>query len=194
MTLVLVSLATIFIAEIAFFPGFTPVPNVSAVSSTGNVEVYWDENCSLKADSIDWGILSPGEVKKAVVYVRNEGNESFLLILTPQNWNPQNASDYLNLSWGWEEVVEAGEVVKVTLSLVVSPRITGIYNFSFDIVFQGAFGDVNIDNWVNVFDFIIVRTNLGSTQEDREWNPLADLNKDGIIDVHDIALILHYYS
>jgi len=196
LTLPLIVLLTVCMIEFLFFR--TPVLNVSAVETADQIEVYWNENCSLRVNSIDWGVLSPDEVKKVVVYVRNEGNESFLLVLTPANWNPQNASRYLSFSWSYkDDIIGAGEVVKVTLSLYVSSHTRGISNFSFDIIFETRkyfLGDINKDGVVDLYDAVILSVAYGSTPSSPNWNPNADINSDKIIDIYDAVILVSDYG
>jgi len=189
----LVLVLLLIVSVIAFLHYRKSAFNVSAVEVTGNIGIYWDENCSVRVHSVDWGVLSPSEVKKVVVYVRNEGNESSLLLLTPANWNPENASCYLNFSWSCENnAIEAGKVVKVTQILLVSPDIKGISNFSFNIIFEGIkylVEDVNRDGFVDMRDVRIVCSAFGSTPQDPRWNPDADIKKDGKIDMRDVRIV-----
>jgi hypothetical protein len=167
--------------EFVFFKG--PVANVSAVETLEDIGVYWDENCSLRVYSIDWGILSPGEAEEVVAFVRNEGNESFLFILRPQNWVPENASNHLRFSWSCDDSkVEVGEAVRVTLALLVSPNITGISDFSFDIVFM---------HLCDLFTFFKA---YGSSIDDPNYAPEADFDRDGRIDAFDFSIFRVNYG
>jgi len=183
---------------VEFFFFRTRVLNVSAVEAVDDVGVYWDENCSMSVYSISWGVLSPGELKKVVVYVRNEGNESFALVLTPINWNPENASCYVKFSWNCEDNrIETGKVSKVTQSLHVSPYTRGITNFSFEIIFEirkYLLTDINRDGIVDVYDAVTICVAYGSTPKDSKWNPDADLYKDDVIDIFDVTLVLKDYG
>jgi hypothetical protein len=108
---------------------------ISEVISTEGIGVYWDSECIDPVASIDWGMIEPGAIKNVTVYVRNEGNTTATISLSTENWNPANASNYMNLTWDYTgQVIDVGEVVQVTLSLSVSNTIEGITNFSFDIV------------------------------------------------------------
>jgi len=42
---------------------------------------------------------------------------------------------------------------------------------------------------VNLFDLIIISIACGSTPESGAWNPDADLNKDGHIDIFDLIIL-----
>jgi len=169
------------------------LPNVSAVETPKGIGVYWNESCSQTVYSVDWGILSPSAVKEIAVWVRNEANESFVLVLTPTNWNPLNASRYLSFSWLCQDnVVGAGGVVKVMLRLHVSPSVQGISGFSFDIVLEAReyfLGDLNKDGVVDSVDLGIFSWAFGSTPNDSRWNPNADLNNDAIIDSSDLTIL-----
>jgi hypothetical protein len=170
-----------------------PVPNVSALTVESDLGVYWDGSCSQSVSHIDWGRLSPGQVRDVVVYVRNEGNETFVLVLTPLNWNPENASQHLSLTLNCEDrKIEAGQVADVTLSLSVSPSITGAYDFSFDMVLEGReffLGDINRDGSVSSLDLSTMMAAWQSTPTDSNWNPRADLNEDGVVGSPDLSLM-----
>jgi hypothetical protein len=169
------------------------VPSVSAVSATGSIAVYSDPSCAKTVSSIDWGVLSPGQTKKVVVYARNEGNETILLTVTSANYSPVNASDYLNFTWTCVDPrIAANKTVEVTQSLYVSPTAAGISSFSFNIVFSGneyILGDINGDGAVNMLDVIALASAFLSRPGDKNWNPLADLNQDGVVDMIDSIIL-----
>jgi hypothetical protein len=103
-----------------------------------NIGVYWDSGCTNATSTIGWGMLSPGESKNVTVYLRNEGNVALRSNLTVQNWVPTGSSSYMGLVWNREnQTITAGSVVTAVLTLSVSPSITGITDFSFDIVITG---------------------------------------------------------
>ena len=77
-TLLLLMLASIAIVTILFSgQNGIFVPKVTAVEAEGSVGVYWDPAVTNSCRSIYWGQLSPGSRKTVVVYLKNEGNESF---------------------------------------------------------------------------------------------------------------------
>jgi len=119
--------------------GFLDVIEIVEVVSTEDlVGVYWDAGCWDAVPSIDWGVLEPGSTKNITVYVRNEGQAPVMLSLNATNWNPVNASEYMVLKWDYGgQQVGVGQVVKVSLSLWVSPIIAGITDFTMDIVVTG---------------------------------------------------------
>jgi hypothetical protein len=110
------------------------VPNGGSVKGVG-VGIYWNSGCTNQTSSISWGILDPGSKKTVNVYVRNEGNTVVTLSKTTQNWVPTTASNYMSLNWNYaNQTLSVNQVVQVSLTLVVSSTVTGIRNFSFDIM------------------------------------------------------------
>lgn len=104
-----------------------------------NVEVYSDSGCSNSLTEVDWGTLEPNSTTTRTVYVKNSGNAELTLSMTTSNWSPENATDYMGLTWDKEgATLGAGESVAATLTLTVDGSISGIESFSFDIVIEGT--------------------------------------------------------
>lgn len=106
------------------------------VIKTVGCGVYTDAACTLPCTEIDWGFLSPGQVSKVTLYIKNTGNAPINLTLSIENWEPVTASVYLTYSWNYTtgQTLEPSEVVIVDLFLTVSPDIVGITEFSNDII------------------------------------------------------------
>jgi hypothetical protein len=131
----LVLLAAVCLFE--FFRLRSPVANVSGVEVSGSIGVYWDAGCRNATHSIDWGVLSVGESKDVVVYVRNEGSETVLLSMATSNFLPASAADYLSLTFNCSgHNIRVNDVVEVTVTLFVSPGAKD-NSVSFDMVFEG---------------------------------------------------------
>jgi len=130
--------ATATITTFAALSNSRTVQNYGTVKAV-NVGVYWDSNCTNTTSTVNWGMLSPGTSSNVTLYVRNEGNIAFRLSLTTQNWNPAGASSYMGLAWNRQgQTVNASSVLAATLTLSVFSNVTGITNFSFDIVIAGT--------------------------------------------------------
>lgn len=189
--LALAVLVTVVASGLAFLDA--SVPNVSAVTVVSGLGVYWDRSCSKVVTRLDWGVLSPGDVRDIAVYVRNEGSETFVLVLTPSNWSPQNAASHMSVALHSADTkIDVGQVAAVTLSLSVSPSMTGVTDFSFDVALEGReffVGDINRDGSVDSLDLALMGAAMWSTPTDLNWNPRADLRKDGAINVRDLTLI-----
>jgi len=114
------------------------------LSSTGsvvaiNVEVYWDIGCTQVVTDIDWGNCEPGDVVNMTIFVKNTGNAPMTLNMSYSGWNPVEAGNYISLSWDQEGAsIDADQVVAAVLTLSVSDLITGVTDFSFNIVIEGT--------------------------------------------------------
>ena len=137
-----VSLVFVFSALVTgiFGTGLTLIQTSRTISSGGSVKgigvgIYWDSACTNQVSSIDWGLLEPDSSKTVTLYVRNEGNSVVALSKSTQNWNPSDASSYMTLNWNYNgQPVNANAVVQARLTLSVLSSISGITDFSFDII------------------------------------------------------------
>jgi hypothetical protein len=141
-TLGTIAAVMIGVAAIALVSGLLAtnrlVQNTGIVKSIG-VEVYWDQACTNKTTSINWGTLDAGGVKTYNVYVKNNGTAAESLSMTTSNWSPASASSQISLSWNCSDYVLAhASVVGASLTLSVSSSISGITSFSFDITVTGT--------------------------------------------------------
>jgi len=116
----------------------------STLSSHGAVKafgvgIYGDSNCSLPVEYIDWGLVEPGLASNVTFYIRNEGNYAVTLFLEAENWDPENASDYLTLKWDYaDQIIDPDETFHVTLSLLASSDIEDVSDFSLDVIISGT--------------------------------------------------------
>jgi hypothetical protein len=109
------------------------ISNAGSVNAIG-VGIYWDSACANPVSSISWGSIDPGSNVNKTVYIKNEGTTNVGLSMSASNWSPTNASNYMALSWDYNgQPLSANSVLEVKLTLSVSPDVTGITNFSFDI-------------------------------------------------------------
>jgi len=114
----LVFLASNMIAGQMFWS--TPIKSQGDIVVPPNIGVYSDGDCSSNASSVDWGDIEPGSAD---------------LFLTTGDWSPSNASEFLTLTWDYSgRTLDLFEIVPITLTLQVSPSVSGIKSFSFDII------------------------------------------------------------
>jgi len=111
----------------------------SATLKVLSVGVYKDVNFTVAVTQIDWGILEVGETKNFSAYIKNESNVPITLTMWTEDWNPTNASSFINVSWNYNatQIPVQGDV-PVTFILHVSPEISDISIFSFTIVLVGS--------------------------------------------------------
>lgn len=141
-TIGMISVAAIGVVTIALVSGLLianrSVSNSGSLKTIG-VEVYWDQACTNRVSSIDWGTLEAGGTKSYTVYVKNNGTASETLSMMTSNWNPSATSSQISLNWNCTDYVLAhGSVVGAVFTLTVSSSISGIANFSFDITIVGT--------------------------------------------------------
>ena len=99
------------------------------------VGIYWDHGCTNRTLSLDWGRIEAGSDNTLAVYIKNEGDSAVSLWLATSNWTPSTASGNITLIWTYSgRILSAGEVIPIELVLNVSPLVSGITDFSFDIV------------------------------------------------------------
>ena len=85
---------------------------------------------------IVWGDIEVGSGSQATVYVKNEGQTSTTLTLSSNNWNPSNLQNYLTLSWDYSgQSIASGQVLEITLSLMVDSDAPTTPSFGLQIVF-----------------------------------------------------------
>jgi hypothetical protein len=124
------------------------IPSVGNVITLG-VEAYWDENCKNNTEEVNWGIIRLGSSKNVTLYLRSKSNVDAKLNLNTTNWSPANVSNYMNLSWNYNEkpIKHAPpEVIQVTLTLSASSSYffseylvtNNVKEFSFDIIIYAS--------------------------------------------------------
>ena len=107
--------------------------------ATVNVDIYSDVLCTQPCTTINVGMLNPGSTFTQTVYVKNNGSIPVTLTMTPSNWNPTIASQYLTLSWNRQNnILNAGISCEATLTLTVATNADSLTNFSFQATISGT--------------------------------------------------------
>ena len=120
------------------------VGGVEGVEPTNaTFEVYGDSLSQYVLSSINWGMLNPGSTGTKDAYVKNMGDAVFVdWNVTTENWIPSEAEQYMLVSLIFPDGlrdIEQSEVLHVQFVLNVASNITGITNFSFDIMVTGYY-------------------------------------------------------
>jgi len=103
---------------------------------TVGVAIYSDD---IIDNAINWGDLTPGGNNCIECYVKNIGEAISSLSLETANWFPNEATKYIALSWDYDgQSLKVDEIIRVTLTLTVSEKISEITEFFFDIVIIGS--------------------------------------------------------
>jgi hypothetical protein len=113
------------------------LPTRGSISAV-NVGIYSDSGCTQKLTSIDWGDISPGGNSTQTLYIKNTGNSPLTLKMTKNNWDPPEANGPITITWNREDAdINAGQSLQAIITLSVSSTISGITDFSVDIVITG---------------------------------------------------------
>jgi len=136
---VVMTVTVVSVLAATLLTAYQRVPNAGNVRAVG-VGVYWDSDCTNNVTDINWEFLEPGETASKTVYIKNKGSIPVVLNMTTDNWDPTSASDNITLSWNREGYVlnTTVPVVQTVLTLSVSSDISGVTNFSFDIIITGT--------------------------------------------------------
>ena len=119
--------------------GQRAVSSTGTISSSINLDVYYDAGCTQNCSTINWGSLSPGITVNQTIYVMNSGNTPVTLDLSTSNWSPASASSYFILTWDQEgNSLPVGSVVPATLTLTVASDTGSLTDFSFNIMISGS--------------------------------------------------------
>jgi hypothetical protein len=103
----------------------------SGVLKAVGLEVYEDQACTVKLESIDWGLLAPGESKTITCCVKSSSTVDTELFLRSENWDPAAAASFITVNWAYEgAVLPAGTVAVADLTLHVDPAISNVEGFS----------------------------------------------------------------
>jgi hypothetical protein len=117
----------------------TTAPRVLGINSTGiivriDAGLYSDINCTVPLESLEWGTLYAGGSKNQTVYLRNQGDTSFQLVLNMTNFDPTRISDYIRLTTDYKgQDIVPEEVLRLEIMLEAG-QSSNSTSFSFDIL------------------------------------------------------------
>jgi len=104
-----------------------------------NVAIFSDSACTTPVNALSWGIISPGTSASRTVYVKNTGNSQLTLNMRTDGWVPAGANNSISVTWNKENAqLNADQSTAANLTLTVSPSISGILNFSVNIIISGS--------------------------------------------------------
>ncbi len=124
---------------------FDPVMGTVTITSSGimlvgdvEFEIYWDVTATREVTMVEWGDLMPGDVATVEFWVKNEGNSNLYCDTGTDEWVPSGSDQYFDLTWDFgDTAVDSGRSRKVTMELHVHDDITGIDEFTFNIIIYG---------------------------------------------------------
>jgi len=143
LTVILLTVAALAVAltTIAAITVTQSVSSSGTVTTGPNVGVYSNSACTTAVTSINWGSIEAGANTTQTIYIEDTGGTQMTPTITISNWNPANAGTYITITWPTlpaEIQPGAANAAAVTLTLTVSPSITGITSFSNSIAITGT--------------------------------------------------------
>jgi hypothetical protein len=117
------------------------LPSSGTVTAGPNIGVYSNSACTNTVTSLNWGTIEAGGSTQQTIYIEDTGGAPMTLSITVTGWNPSTATNYITLTWtGQGQQIQPGanNALAVTLTLSVSPSITGITNFGNSITISGT--------------------------------------------------------
>lgn len=140
-TVVIAGIIAILVASAGLTFGLLTSPvNISnsGVVTNLRIGIYTTQQCTANLTQINWGTITPGSSYTYTGYVRNNGNAQVTLSMTTTSWNPTAASA-ITVSWNYGgAAITPSQVVAVTWTITVPSSISGVQNFSFNIVVTGS--------------------------------------------------------
>jgi len=140
--LILLGLAFVGALSWAIYESIPKLHNHATIRVIG-VEIYEDANLTTSLNVIEWGLLDPGENRSYSCWIKNIGNDAQKLTTWTEAWNPANASDWITLTWNYNNTWIPAEG-SISVDFIISvrsdfdPDITNFTEFSFDIWVKGV--------------------------------------------------------
>lgn len=138
MSLILVGLA-LTITTLSAINVSTNINSSGLITTSPGIGTYFDSACTTAITSVNWGSIAAGAATSQTVYVKNVGTGTITLSLSTSSWSPTGANTYITINWNQQgATLSAGQSVAATLTLTVSPSITGISSFSDTMTISGT--------------------------------------------------------
>jgi hypothetical protein len=138
LTLALIALA-ITVTTYAAITTTKDVSSTGTITTSANLGVYSDSACTNALSTISWGSVTAGTNATQTIYVKNTGTGTMTLNLSTNNWTPTNANTYITITWNKNgSTLSAGQSTAATITIAVSPSITGITSFSNTVTITGT--------------------------------------------------------
>ena len=117
------------------------LPSLGTIK-TIEVEVYWDPNGENKRENLSWDEIETGKSVNTTLYIKSVSNSIVTLNLNITDWNPEAISDYITISWDYNETqLNPSDIIPVTMTLSASS--------------SDDFINYLVSNEITRFDFVI---------------------------------------
>jgi hypothetical protein len=138
-TIALVIAAVALIATTAAVLTANQIVPLNGTITAVNVGVYSDSGCTQAVTTLNVGTLNPGGTATQTVYIKNAGNIPETLTMTANNWNPNNATSSLTLTWNQQNtILPTGQTIPAVLTLTAASNCGSMTNFSCSVTITGT--------------------------------------------------------
>ena len=105
------------------------------VIRTVGLEAFLDSDLTIKATTLDWGLMSPGDSSNVTLYLKSSSTIPAEIMFSTENWEPSAAQPFFNLLWDYNnQLLSPNQVISVIFTLQVSENVTGVTTFTFDLI------------------------------------------------------------
>jgi len=182
----------------------TRVATINALhTGLKEITVYFTEethDVAVTAITLSKTVVGQGFPMQIDVAVQNQGNltETFNItgyanatVIQTQTVTDLAGGDTTIISFEWNTTGIAYGNYTISAAADTIPEETDTTdNYHTDgTVLVTIAGDVNGDKIVNVIDLTIVSLAYGNFKGEPDYNPVADINEDGIVDMRDLAMV-----
>jgi archaellum component FlaG (FlaF/FlaG flagellin family) len=113
--------------------------NNAGSSKTAAFSVYWDQSCTNRTQTINWGTVEPNTTKSLTVYIKNTGAIPIRLNMKTSQWNPTTTQKYVTLTWDRENsILNRASNITATFTLRMPSDVANLATFSFVITITGT--------------------------------------------------------
>jgi hypothetical protein len=113
--------------------------NKTGSSKTAAFSIYWDQSCTNRTHTINWGTMEPNATKSFTVYIKNTGTIPERLNMRTSHWNPTTSQKYVTLTWDRENsILNRASNITATFTLRMSSDVANLAMFSFVITITGT--------------------------------------------------------
>jgi len=107
----------------------------TGIIANASIGLYSDAAATRNVSSIGWGSCYPGSNRTYTIYIKNLGTVNETLSIQAVNWRPSIALNHLSMKSDYGgQTLAPNQVLKVALKLMVSPGVTKMTSFGFDIL------------------------------------------------------------
>jgi len=105
------------------------------VIQTVGLEAFMDTDLTIKASTINWGLMSPGGNSNVTLYLKSSSTIPAEIMFSTENWEPSTVQPFFNLMWDYNnQFLSPNQVIPVIFTLRVSENVAGVTTFTFDLI------------------------------------------------------------